>query len=255
MDMIEDLLRMRHGCGRSQREIGIVRGLSVGTVNRLLQRTDLAGLGWTLPAGLDTDGLHERLNVRPSDGQPDARQEALGCATTHNEGVLALGGKGDELECTGIDWACSPPQKTGRPVTGGNLGALGRPGMAADAQDWLLHIASGAMSVPYTWYLKCSLEFLRKPLVASASAAIRATRPLSPRAAAVPSWLPLPIWSDWVMLVFHPQMPWTQVSEALPKRHPHDARAASLRLFTFAGIRSWPPQSRRASRRRSQQSK
>lgn len=119
---------MNAGRGRSQREIGIVCGLSIGTVNRLPQRTDLAGLGWTLPAGLDADGLHERPNVRPSDGRPDACREVLGCATTHNEGVLALGVKGDELECTGIDWACSPPQKTGRAVTGGSLGVLGRLG-------------------------------------------------------------------------------------------------------------------------------
>ena len=57
------------------------------------------------------------------------------------------------------------------------------------------------------------------------------------------------------MLVFHPQMSRTQVSEALPKRHSHGARAASLLLFTFAGIRSWAPQSRCASRRQIHQTK
>ena len=61
MNVIEEVLRMRHGCGRSQREIGSACGLLVGAVNGLLQRVELAGLGWPLPAGLDADGLHERL--------------------------------------------------------------------------------------------------------------------------------------------------------------------------------------------------
>ena len=37
------------------------RVLSVGVVNGLLQRADLAGLRWPLSAGLYADGLHERL--------------------------------------------------------------------------------------------------------------------------------------------------------------------------------------------------
>ena len=124
MDMIEDLLRMRHVRPFATRNRHRVR--VVGRDGEPVAAAHGSGRsGWTLPAGLDADGLHERLNIRPSDGRPDARREVLGCATTHNEGVLALGVKGDELECTDIDWACSPPQNTGRPVTGGSLRALG----------------------------------------------------------------------------------------------------------------------------------
>ena len=46
MPVIEEVLRMRHACG-----------LSVGVVNGLPQRADLAGLGRPLLAGLDADGF------------------------------------------------------------------------------------------------------------------------------------------------------------------------------------------------------
>ena len=66
MNVLEEVLRMRHVCGRSQREICCSYGLSAGAVNGLLRRTDLAGLGRPLPADLDADGLHERLYGNPS---------------------------------------------------------------------------------------------------------------------------------------------------------------------------------------------
>ena len=85
MNVIEEVLRMRHGCGRSQREIGSACGLSVGAVNGLLQRAELAGLGWPLPAGLDADGLHERLYGKASGRRPDARRAALDFGSMHKE--------------------------------------------------------------------------------------------------------------------------------------------------------------------------
>ena len=54
--------------------------LSAGAANRLLQRADLAGLGWPLPADLDADGLRERPSDRPSAGR-----EALAFAAIHTE--------------------------------------------------------------------------------------------------------------------------------------------------------------------------
>lgn len=66
MKVIEEVLRMRHACCRSQREVGRACGLSTGAVNGLLQRADLAGLGRPLPTDLDADGLHERLYGEPS---------------------------------------------------------------------------------------------------------------------------------------------------------------------------------------------
>ena len=85
MNVIEEVLRMRHGCGRSQREIGSACGLLVGAVNGLLQRVELAGLGWPLPAGLDADGLHERLYGKASGRRPDARWAALDFGAMHKE--------------------------------------------------------------------------------------------------------------------------------------------------------------------------
>ena len=45
MNVLKEVLRMRYACVRSQREIGSVCGLSVGAVNGLLQRAELAVLG------------------------------------------------------------------------------------------------------------------------------------------------------------------------------------------------------------------
>ena len=57
MDVIEDVLRMRHGFGRSQREISSAWGLSVGAVNRLPQRG--SGESEVAVAGGPGRGRHE----------------------------------------------------------------------------------------------------------------------------------------------------------------------------------------------------
>ena len=85
MNVLEEVLRMRRGCGRSQREVGSVCGLSVGVVNGLLQRADRAGLRWPLPTGLDAAGLRERVYGKPSGRRPDARREALDFAAMDKE--------------------------------------------------------------------------------------------------------------------------------------------------------------------------
>ena len=48
MHVLEEVLRMRHECGRSQREIARACGLSAGAVNQVLQRAARAGVGWLL---------------------------------------------------------------------------------------------------------------------------------------------------------------------------------------------------------------
>lgn len=85
MNVIEQVLRLPHVWGRSQREIGSACGLSIGAVNGLLQRAEPAGLGWPLPAGLDGDGLKEWLHGKPSGRWPDARRAALDFAAMHTE--------------------------------------------------------------------------------------------------------------------------------------------------------------------------
>lgn len=67
-DVIEEVLPLRHEWGLSQREIALACGLSAEGVNQLLQCTDLAGLGWPLPADLDAEGLRERRSGRRSGG-------------------------------------------------------------------------------------------------------------------------------------------------------------------------------------------
>ena len=57
MHLIEDVLRLHHECGRSQREVARSCGVSLGTVNRLLRKAEAAGLGWPLPEGLDEEQL------------------------------------------------------------------------------------------------------------------------------------------------------------------------------------------------------
>ena len=85
MNVLEVVLRIRYAYGRSRREIGSACGLSVGVVNGLLQRADLAGLGWPLPTGLNADGLREWVYGKPSGRRPDARREALDFAAMDKE--------------------------------------------------------------------------------------------------------------------------------------------------------------------------
>ena len=85
LNVMEGWLRMRHECGRSQREIARAYGLSAAAVNRLAQCADVAGLGWPLPTDLDAHGLRERLYGRPNGGCRDTPRVALNFAAMHKE--------------------------------------------------------------------------------------------------------------------------------------------------------------------------
>ncbi len=86
MYLIEEVLRLHHECGRSQREVARSCGVSLGSVNRLLRKAEAAGLGWPLPDGLDEARLQERLYGRPAGAQPErARREALDFASVQRE--------------------------------------------------------------------------------------------------------------------------------------------------------------------------
>ena len=61
LDVIEEVLRMRHPYGRPQREIARTCGLSAGAVNQLRRCAALADLGWPLRADLASEGLLEQL--------------------------------------------------------------------------------------------------------------------------------------------------------------------------------------------------
>jgi transposase len=53
MRKIREILRLKHECGRSNREIGISCGVGNSTVSDYLQRAKTAGLNWSLPVELN----------------------------------------------------------------------------------------------------------------------------------------------------------------------------------------------------------
>lgn len=66
MYSIEELLRLDHECGCSQRETARSSGLSAGAVNKLPRLAGQAGLAWPLPPDPDDAQLRVRLYGRPS---------------------------------------------------------------------------------------------------------------------------------------------------------------------------------------------
>ena len=65
MQHIEEILRLRHEAGRTQREIASGCGMSQSRVQKVLARAREAGLGWPLPAELDEGALQELIYGRP----------------------------------------------------------------------------------------------------------------------------------------------------------------------------------------------
>ena len=76
MYRIEEVLRLRHEAGRSQREIASSCGMVQSSVHKVLAHARAAGLGWPLPAGLDEPALHELLYGRPTPSQAGVRHRA-----------------------------------------------------------------------------------------------------------------------------------------------------------------------------------
>jgi len=61
MRRIREILQLRYGLGRSQREIARVCGMGSGTVSEYLGRAKQVGLVWPLPEDLDDAALEARL--------------------------------------------------------------------------------------------------------------------------------------------------------------------------------------------------
>ena len=61
MRKIEEVLRLHHAGGRSNREIAQVARVSPTTVGEYLRRARLAGIGWPLPEGLSELALEAAL--------------------------------------------------------------------------------------------------------------------------------------------------------------------------------------------------
>lgn len=85
MNMIEEVLRLHHECGRSQREIARSCGLSAGAVNKLLRLAGEAGVAWPLPEDLDEAQLEERLYGRAAGSRRSRQLEGLDFAAMHKQ--------------------------------------------------------------------------------------------------------------------------------------------------------------------------
>lgn len=66
MHHIEEILRLRHEAGRTQREIASGCGMSQSRVQKVLARARAAGVGWPQPAELDEGALQELIYGRPA---------------------------------------------------------------------------------------------------------------------------------------------------------------------------------------------
>lgn len=84
MRKITEILRLRHACGRSQREIAVSIGAAPSTVSDYLRRATLAGLGWPLPAGM-TEAEVDRLLFPPPTEVPNAQRPVPDWAWVHSE--------------------------------------------------------------------------------------------------------------------------------------------------------------------------
>jgi transposase len=76
MHYIEEILRLRHEAGRTQREIASGCGIAQSSVHKVLAHAKAAGLGWPLPEGLDEPALHELLFGQPASSQAGVRYRA-----------------------------------------------------------------------------------------------------------------------------------------------------------------------------------
>lgn len=65
MRQVREVLRLRHACGQSERQIAAAIGISRTTVAEYLRRAAVSGIGWPVPAGLDDAALEARLFSPP----------------------------------------------------------------------------------------------------------------------------------------------------------------------------------------------
>ena len=64
MRQVREVLRLKHACRMSARQIGEIQGIGRTTVGDYLRRLEVAGVSWPLPDGLGEDEL-ERLLFPP----------------------------------------------------------------------------------------------------------------------------------------------------------------------------------------------
>ncbi|MBD3337327.1 MAG: IS21 family transposase [Candidatus Eisenbacteria bacterium] len=84
MRKIREVLRLKHACGRSNREIAKTRAMGRTAVADYLWRAKAAGLSWPLPAELDDAELERRLFPPPVTARAEERPQPDG-AYLHRE--------------------------------------------------------------------------------------------------------------------------------------------------------------------------
>ena len=83
MTDILEILRLRHECGLSQRDVARASGCSLGTVNKVLRGAASAGLGWPLTGELGQEELQERVFGKKPEPAADPRREAVDFGLVH----------------------------------------------------------------------------------------------------------------------------------------------------------------------------
>ena len=61
MRKIKEILRLRYEAGKSIRQINCSAGISVGAIQKLLEKTAQAQLSWPLPEGMGDAALSQLL--------------------------------------------------------------------------------------------------------------------------------------------------------------------------------------------------
>jgi transposase len=75
MRMIREVIRLRHGCGFSQKKIASIVSCSHGAVGEYLKRAEAADLKWPLPEDLDDAGLEKLLYPAKPPSKADQRPQ------------------------------------------------------------------------------------------------------------------------------------------------------------------------------------
>ena len=85
MHNIKEVMRLHHKLGHSQREIARSCGISLSTVNTVLQRARQVGLSWPLEPALEEEALEQRLYGQRGVEGKAARRETVDFAEVQKQ--------------------------------------------------------------------------------------------------------------------------------------------------------------------------
>ena len=92
------------------------------------------------------------------------------------------------------------------------------------------------VSVACTRHVKFNLNYYGNYSRCPSAAALGTTRPRSPEAASIPYRFPVPVRSNRVLMMSHPQGSGAPIAEVLPRRHHKASSVAPLGLHTYVAI-------------------